>query len=49
MFHFSSYLNPTDDAPAKIGQVIGDVIALAIYAGVAALMLYAALNGAGWW
>ncbi len=35
------YFSETDDTPTKIGTVIGDIISVFIYFGVAGLMLYA--------
>ena len=40
------FFDEADDTPEKrIGKVIGTIIAAMIYSGVAALMIYAALQG----
>jgi hypothetical protein len=35
------YFDEADDTPTKIGKAIGSVIGIAIYLGVAGLMIYA--------
>ncbi len=43
------FFDATDDTPEKrIGKVIGALITAIIYAGVAALMIDAALQGLHW-